>query len=177
MINRAGLFPIICVVAMLLAPVLGRAANEPAATAAIPPPAPPVAVHKPSPPATAHKSSPPAAKPTAVSRAKAHHTRSAKMNIPTAAQAAAARKPERVAQRHARHRATERRSVVVHSAPPPPPPAHLPRDYAGVPLLGPDGPPPPLPPPWYDRTRPAIAFAYPPPFMGRRGPMPPWWGR
>lgn len=168
MANRAGLSPFICILAMLLVPAVARAADEPAATAAIPPPAPPVALHKPTPPREAKP------KTAAVSHARPRHATAAKKTTRSAARAAAARTTDTVAERHARHRTIERRTVVVRSAPQRP--ANPPRDYAGVPMLAPDGPPPPMPPPWYDRARPAIAYAFPPPFMGPRGPMP-WWVR
>jgi hypothetical protein len=189
MTDRAGLFPIICVFAMLLAPAAGRAADEPAASAAIPPPAPaataPVhketvhketvhkeTVHKATPGAAIHM--PPAvAKAAAGSHAKARHaTAATRKDVRTADLAIAGRKPAVVAQRHLRHRATLRRPVMVRSSPP----LIRRRAYAGVPMLVPHGAPPPMLPPWYHRERPAIAFAYPPPFFGPSGPMP-WWVR
>ena len=187
MTDRAGLsrtFRGFCVFALLLAPALAQAADQPAATAVIPPAALPTVMHTPTlssaamrktlPPAAVHQPPHAAATATAGKQAKPRHA-AAKTNARTAAvRATDGRKPDAVAQHDAKHRATARRPVVAHSGRPPPAP--LPGDYAGVPMPGPDGPPPPLPPPWYDRARPAIAFAYPPPLMGPRGPMP-WWVR
>ena len=180
MTNRTGLSAILCGLAMLFAPELAAAAAEPAATAVIPPPAPPpAAIHKPSPAATVHKPMPaPAEKAEAGSHGKPRHATAAKKTNRTAVHTASSRKPAAIAQRRERPHttephATEHRRVVARSIPRP---AAPPREYTGMPMPGIDEPPPPLPPPWYDRARPAIAFAYPPPFMGPRGPMP-WWPR
>jgi hypothetical protein len=173
MTDRAGLFPIICVLAMLLATASGRAAEAPAATAAIPPPPAPAATAPKAAPRAAIRMPPAVAKVTTGSQSKARHAAAAaRKDTRTAARTDSGRKPAVVAQRHLRHRATLHRPLVVRSAPPP----NRRRAYAGVPMLAPDGTPPPMPPPWYDRARPAIAFAYPPPFIGPRGPMP-WWVR
>ncbi len=157
MVNRTGFFAMAVLLATTLVPAtLRAAAEEPVATAVIPPlppPAPPI----PSTPKAAAAATP--AKPSAPPAAK-----------PGAGAAARKAIEHRHMAAHRVHRRTEHRRLIAQVAPPPRP-AMPPRYYPGPPATGPqalEGPS--MPPPWYDRGRPLAFYPYP----GPRGPMPPW---
>jgi hypothetical protein len=153
------LFAIVVLLWMLGAGQIARAADEPVATAPIPPPlaAPPASA------AAAPKSIGGIAGP-----AKPHSLAAAEVPKRTLrppalpriepAKHAAAQKPSRPAKR-------ERHLLVARAYPPPGalPPRYY---YPGAPVFTPDNEGPPFPPPWYDRGGPLAGYPGP----GPRGP-------
>jgi len=173
MANRAGLFPILLLASLLFAPIVAPAAEEPVATAPIPPPVPSAPFIAPTTPATpppvpkAPMTATPAPKaPATASPAKPPSETSAKKSASAAARKQVEHKTAAV---HRLHRRSERRQLAARFSPPPRP-AMQPRYYSGEPVLGPEAEGPSFPPPWYDRGRPLAAYPYP----GPRGPMRPW---
>jgi hypothetical protein len=149
MANRSGLFLTAALVGLLSAPAWAAAADEPVATAPIPPP-PAAAAPAPDKPAFVNPN-PAKASPKPAETAAKRPVRSA----------AKSGHDKKVADRHrpSRH-AKKEQHVVAHAMPTPPPFRRLPprpRYYAG------DLPPPP----WYDRD-----VYYPGPW--RRGMIMPW---
>lgn len=173
MADRSGLFPTAALVALLLAPTIGWA-DEPVATAPIPPPAPPVVSAPALPTQPAGEPDKPAfVKPYA---AKPAAPKPATAAVPAKRPVRSAARPDRDKNKSAasRHRPSrlpkqekpdKQHAAVAASSPPP---RHKParRYYAGIPAPI-DGPP--IPPPWYDRD-PSFGGYYPGPW--RRGPMP-----
>ena len=131
--KRPGLLPLL-VFAVLLLPALARAADEPVATAPIPPPlpaAPAPAATYPVPP------KPPAAATTAAPAPK----RSAH-----AAEPKRAKRKLATHHRAPRHARAARHQFVARALPPHPPRSRYYDEIVPVPDSGPS-----LPPPWYDR--------------------------
>jgi hypothetical protein len=178
MTNRAGLSLILPLIWLLFIPAIARGADEPVASAPIPPPLPAPYVVPSTPPhpaaAPPHPASTPAANSpitkapgAAMTPAKPLSTEVAKKSEPAAARKSSEHKTA-AAHRPSRHRKVEARRLVAHASPPRA--LQRPRYYAGGTMPGPevDGPPP-FPPPWYDRGRPLAGYPY-----GPRGPLPPW---
>jgi hypothetical protein len=129
------LFPIVMLVSLLSLPIIARAADEPVATAAIPPPLPAVS-----------SAAAPAATPTAPKAAKAPKRIARPKALPGTEPAKRA-----VAQKPSRHVKRERHLLFARVYPPPRTPARPRYYYPGAPVAdaGSDGPP--FPPSWYDR--------------------------
>jgi len=187
-----GLFPIVVLLSMLGVSTIARAADEPVATAAIPPPL-PVAPPAPAPaapkaakaPAATGATATPAKPPSGALSPVASAARKAAGAIASPAKPASPAggdlskrtlhpaalprsEPAKsaVAQKPSRH-AKRERHIVVARAYPPPAPARPRYYYPGAPVADPDNSGPPWPPPWYDRGRPLAGYPYP---MPPRGP-------
>ena len=155
--NRLGVLLAVVLAGLFAAPTLARAADEPVATAPIPPPpSPPAAATPPQPdkPFVVSPTAPKAAPPkTAAARPKRppHSAQTAEHDR----KAASRHRPSRQVKQNRPH-------AVAHAAPPPVRrPRPRPRDYAG------DLPPPP---PWYDAAPYGGYYAAP----WRHGPFMPW---
>ena len=166
MSRRTHLLAIAFVGALLYGVAPSHAADEPVATAPIPPlpdapavvPLPQRPEAKPAPKAVAKAARPPAARER--EHASADHRKTA-VHDP-------AKSSKRVEQERSRRPAPERRPERQQAAASRdqlrPPSDYRPRRYYREEMDG-----PPFPPPWYDRGPPFAAMPYP------RGPMPPPW--
>lgn len=164
--DRAGLVPIVLLAALLLAPAIVRA-DEPVATAPIPPPLPTPYV---APSTPAPKTAPAVAEPKPAAKETAKETpKDVSKEPPKKSTAAASHKPteRKIASAHrvARIKRNEHHPQLAHVAPAPRPPRH-PHYYRDEMVPGPMAEAPPFPPPWYGRPFPGY------PFGGPRGPMP-----
>ncbi len=166
--GRAGLLAIVLAGALLLGPTSPRAADEPVATAPIPPlPDAPAVVPLAQRPAVIPAKPAPktAAKPAGPAATREREHASADHRKPAVHDPAKSSK--RAEQDRSRRRELERRPERRQAAASRGQPDDRPRRYYREDVMtGPGGPP--FPPPWYDRGPPFAAMPYP------RGPLPPW---